>query len=320
MSLIRPRLFPRSSLFRDMDLDMDTWMRRSAGATTASSAVDKLFDSKFDSKFGSKFDLDWFDPFDDLDWKFGSNFFWLNKPKFLTSSLLGGSSALTTTSAATALTNATSTQPKIQNKFRIAIDCSGYNQNSIKISVSEDKSKLSVVGRDKDNVNTNDDDYVYKEFKKTFKLPKNVQLDQMVSFVTSFSQLVIEIPIGEEEVKTIESQTSALKLNADDQHPRILDNKEVVMNLSIPKEIDPSKIKVTVKDGRDVVIQAETVQENQDKFSQTYFYRKCTLPENTDFNSLNCVYENGGLLSLRAPLLNPALGDSKTKIAVEFNK
>lgn len=236
--------------------------------------------------------LDLFDPFDELDRTIARNFRWLNKPDFINFSVA----------------------PKVPQKYRIRVDCRGYSADSLKIDVSDDKQKVIVSGREGQNKDKDGDDYSLKEFKKTYKLPPNAEVDKMASFLASNGQLVIEVPLKIDEQKVRE--------NKEDYFPRIVDKengqKQVEMNLSIPKSIDPSKIKVTCKD-RDVIIQGEDKQEREDGISQMSYYRRTTLPENTDFNSLKCVFDNdNGRLSLKAGL-DMNSNTSARSIPIEFN-
>jgi HSP20 family molecular chaperone IbpA len=222
--------------------------------------------------------LDMFDPFDELDRIMSRNMHWLHRPSDM---LLRFE------------------QPRVPNKYRINVDCQGYRPSSIKIDASEDGSKLVVSGQEgysDEKTHHEDGDYSHRKFKRTFKLPNNLALEKMASFVTASGQLVIEIPFKESAKKRTEEEFL---------FPRILDEENgkqsISMSMPIPQGLDPSKIKVTCKD-RDLIVQAEDKQENQDHYSQTYYYRRCTLPENTDFNSLKCVYDNNNRLSIKAPL------------------
>ena len=77
--------------------------------------------------------------------------------------------------------------------------------------------------------------------------------------------------------------------------PKIVDqngNKLVTMNFTIPENIDPSKVTVSIKD-RDLIFKAEDRVDKPDAFSRFYYYKKATLPETTDFDNLKCNYEKG---------------------------
>jgi HSP20 family molecular chaperone IbpA len=239
--------------------------------------------------------LDLFDPFDELDRAMGRNFMWLNRPSEL---LLGLQ------------------QPRVPNKYRINVDCAGYKPSSIKIDTSDDGRKLVVSGEEGGNANSGDDDFSHRRFRRTFKLPADLATDQLVSFVTSNGHLVIEIPFKE----SAQAAKRAVNDNNDFLLPRIVDEgengkKSVLMNMAIPEGLDPSKIKVTCKD-RDVIVQAEDTKEQgkdgDSSYSQTYYYRRCTLPQNADFNSLKCEFDNGRL-SVKAPL-NPESAQHNSKV------
>jgi HSP20 family molecular chaperone IbpA len=83
----------------------------------------------------------------------------------------------------------------------------------------------------------------------------------------------------------------------------------------VPANIDPSKIQVTCKD-RDVIVQAEEKLEKEDGISQTYYYRRSTLPETTNFDDLKCVLENNQL-SITAPI-DENLRQNKRKIPIQI--
>jgi len=76
--------------------------------------------------------------------------------------------------------------------------------------------------------------------------------------------------------------------------------KEVSLNVFVPENIDPSKVHVSIKD-RDLIIRAEDRVEKPDGFTRFHYYKRSTLPENTDFNTLKCHYEHGKI-TITAPL------------------
>ena len=88
-----------------------------------------------------------------------------------------------------------------------------------------------------------------------------------------------------------------------DLFPKIIDqngNKLVTMNFTIPENIDPSKVAVSIKD-RDLIFKAEDRVDKPDAFSRFYYYKRTILPETTDFDHLKCNYEKGRI-SVQAPL------------------
>jgi len=212
--------------------------------------------------------MDLFDPFDQLDSMLGRNFLWLNKPEFLTQQQ--------------------TQQPKYPQKYRITVDCAGYDPKLIKTEVKG--GKFIVSGREEHKVSG--DDYSTKDFKKTYDLPQHAEFDKFVSFMTPQGNLIVEFPLKE----TAQHPHT-------DLFPKIIDqngNKLVTMNFTIPENIDPSKVTVSIKD-RDLIFKAEDKVDKQDAFSRFYYYKRTTLPETTDFDHLKCNYEKGRI-SVQAPL------------------
>lgn len=208
--------------------------------------------------------LDLFDPFDELDRMIGRNFNWLNKPEFLCQTI-----------------------PKNPNKYRVKLDCTGFSSKSVRTEILNNQ--LIVTGNESNKQQNNNEDYAIKEFRKTFKLPSNTENDKLVSFMTSNGNLVIEIPLKEDE-KT-----------KNDLFPKISDDKtNVCMNLALPDNLDPSKLNVICKD-RQLIIKYQNKKETDDTYSDVYFYKQVLLPENTDFNCLKCTFDQN-TLSISAPL------------------
>lgn len=197
------------------------------------------------------------------------------------------------------------TQPLFPKKFRVTTDVAGFTPKSIKTEVSDDKKRLYVSGREGEPKKTADEDYSVREFRKTFNLPENVDIDQMVSFVTATDKLVVEIPYKEKAI----TENLLPKVEGEGE------NKQVSFDLQLPENIDPSKIKVTCKD-RDLIVQADHKQEKPDSYSQTSFYSRTTLPETTDFKQLKCHFDRHQL-SVTAPV-KPELEARERSIPVEL--
>lgn len=233
--------------------------------------------------------LDVFDPFDVLDQSMCRNLFWINQPTFLRETI--GPIA-----------------PKVPHKYRIKVDCHGYNPKSIKTEISPCGSKLIVTAKEGEVKKSEEEDFSVKEFRRVYKLANNLEIDKMVSFVTGDSHLVVEFPIKD----NLTANSAAENL-----FPMVSEvngEKRVTMNFDMPDNIDPSKIRVTCKD-RDVIVQAEDKVEKSDGVSQFYFYRRCTLPENTDFDVLKCTLENNKMM-IEAPC-NAVPKRSNRTIAIE---
>lgn len=262
-----------------------------------------MFD--YNSWLSPTFDV--FDPFDELDNVLARNFQWLNRPSFLEN-----------------------LAPRFPRKYRVTIDCSGMKPESIKTNV--ENNKLTVTGKEESREESGD--YSIREFKKTYELPENAEADKLASFITAFGQLIIEVPLKEPQ----QVQTGGF-LTSGDLLPKVIDKdggKAVNLKVSVPQNIDPSKLNVvstlllriyktmlsgffkqTVKD-RDVVIKAEDVQDKPDRYSRKYYYRRYTLPENTDFNTMKCKLENNQLFV--EANINPELQKGPRQIQIEMPK
>jgi HSP20 family molecular chaperone IbpA len=214
--------------------------------------------------------LDLFDAFDELDHTMGRNMQWLNKPEFMEPLAL-------------------SMGPRVPQKYRIVVDCPGFQASSIKTEVSGDK--LIVTGFEEDKRET--DDFFIRELKKTYVLPTRCETDKLVSFMTTPGHLVIEIPMREVETH----------MNVD-LFPKIVDTveggKAVTLNFQVPENIHPEKVHIQIKD-RDLIVKAEDKLDSKDSMTKFYYYKRTTLPENTDFDRLECNYDNHKI-SVRAPL------------------
>lgn len=226
--------------------------------------------------------LDLFDPFDELDNTIAKNMQWLNRPEFMP--LMPA-------------------MPRVPQKYRVIVDCVGYKPDSIKTEVVGND--LIVTGRE--DVKHEGGDYSVKEFKKTYKLPANAVKEQLVSFMTSHGELVCEVPLKE----------SQLHMNMD-LLPKIVDapagGKQVTLDFTVPEKIKPEHVHVSIKD-RDLIVKAEEKIEKPDGVSRFYYYKRTTLPENTDFKSLKCSYDNHKI-AISAPL--DLEFKSHKKVPIEF--
>lgn len=232
--------------------------------------------------------LDVFDTFDELDRQMGRNLQWLNKP----------ASLMTTPFK----------HPKVPQKYRINLDCRGYSPKSIKTEVVDGKLNVSGSEGHKNPAG----DFSVREFKKSYVLPEEVDVDHMTTFMTSHGHLIIEIPFKNHGLLS-NTINEAL-------FPKITEGidgtKNVSLKLTLPKNIDPAKMHVTCKD-HDLIIKGEDKFEKPDGFSQTYYYQRTTLPENTDFKLLKCQYDDSHHLSISAPLTGNMIQGNKMQEAIK---
>jgi len=211
--------------------------------------------------------LDMFDPFDSLDHTIGRNMQWINRPDFMMP-----------------------TMPKVPQKYRVTLDCAGFNPKSIKTEWN--KNVLTVSGRESAKCDETGD-FNVKEFKKTYTMPERAECDKMISFMTSDGQLVIEVPLRETE-----------RHQNFDLFPQICDSKDggkcMKMKFTVPENIAPEHIHINVKD-RCLIVKAEEKKVKPDGVSTFHYYKKTTLPENTNWDALKCSYDNHQI-QVSAPL------------------
>jgi len=224
--------------------------------------------------------LDIFDPFDELDNALSRNLMWLSRPDFMRPLM----------------------QPRVPHKYRVTLDVSGYKPSSIKTDINGNKLTVSAREEEKES----NDNFSVREFKKTYELPAEAEMDKLVSFVTRNGKLVIEAPLKQQQLKKNEVSEFLPKVSDD--------GKSISLNFSLPQNIDPSKVSITCKD-RDIIIKAEDKIEKPDSMSSFSFYKRSTLPENTDFDAIKCQLENNKL-AISAPLL-PESKQNYKKIPIE---
>ena len=187
-------------------------------------------------------------------------------------------------------------------KYRLSIDCQGYDAKSIKTEIKD--GKLNVSGAEKSDTNS-------KEFCKTYSLPQDAEPEKMTTSMTPCNQLVVEMPL--------KGKSLAVKDDGS-PFPQIVENekgqKVVSFRLNLPKNIDPANINVKCRE-RELVVKAEEKVEKDNSRSSTTYFQRTTLPENTDLSGIKCVYDNEQL-SITAPVSSDFV-DGKT-VPVEYKK
>ena len=146
-----------------------------------------------------------------------------------------------------------------------------------------------------------------RQFKKCYTLPKNAIAEQMASFMTGDGQLVIEVPLREEG----EANQGLF--------PQIIDaeggGKQVQMKFTVPPNIDPHKLSVSVK-GHDLIFRAEDVVKKPDGVSKFHYFQRTSLPEHTQLDSLRC-FQDTNHVTVTAPLSKDFVGSSYRKVPIE---
>jgi len=265
----------------------------------------RRFNGPFDNFFGTQLDL--FDPWSDFDhFPQSSAFRWINQPVHL---------------------NRRPSQPILppvqQEKCRFQLNVAGFNPDSIKTKVEDNKIVVAAKQEDRDG-----DDYHVRELKKSYALPEYADVNNVVSFVTPNNMLVIEVPVRNPEVEkriVLERQNSAeneSQLNqwgvnrdplfdypgfvASAFAPQIVQGQNGTKQLKMSVKMDeyrPDQIKVSVKD-QQLFISGEREHKDANRQEKSYFYRSCTLPPGTKIDELQS-HLNGGQLEIEAPFVEP---------------
>jgi HSP20 family molecular chaperone IbpA len=172
------------------------------------------------------------------------------------------------------------------------VECPGFVPKKDAIKTDVKNNVLTVSGREEDKQEGGD--FSVREFKKTYKLPENVQHEKMISFMPVEGTLVLEFPLKE----------TTGHLN-EDLMPRIVETsqggKAVTINFGVPKNIEPSKVHVVIKD-RDLIVKADDISKDKYTTSKIHYYKRATLPPNTDFERLQCKWDDNNKISCTAPL------------------
>lgn len=249
------------TIFSRMDVDLfgNPLNRGLMAPSMDMSLRDPVFDVSSRDPFSA---LDLFDPFNEMDRLAGRNLRWLDEPNILPSRLM---------------------QPLVPQKYRITLDCAGFHESSIKTNVKGNK--LEISAQEGNAAAKDSDNYTLRELKRTYELPNYVDANRLVSFMTNRDVLVVEIPFKETALGT-----AALLPNIDEAA------KKVSLDVDIPQNVDPSRIKVTCKDN-DLIVKADYREKNDDGStrSKIHYLRRTTLPENTKFDTLKCEADSGKL-------------------------
>lgn len=137
--------------------------------------------------------LDLFDIFDPLDFsRIANQLDWIERPSWLSE-----------------------LEPRIgqverpkTRKYRIAVDIRGLNKQSVKTTFSDDKKKLIVTAKEGEIKSRDVENYTLRELKRTYKLPSNLELEKLASYMAPSGKLMIEIPFAspQKEEKEAEKQ------------------------------------------------------------------------------------------------------------------
>jgi hypothetical protein len=184
---------------------------------------------------------------------------------------------------------------KMPQKFRILIDCSTCDPRSLKthIKTVNDQKHLIVCEEQKGSKKVKcEPSYACKQFKRTYTLPKQVDTNKMISFVTPNGQFVVEFPLVE--------VPCSLDIDMVPKIEKTAEGRCVSLRVPIPQSIDPSKVTLTVK-GHNVILRFVERFSMEDRVSRVYFYNRCMLPDSADLNRIKCCADKHRLI-ITAPL------------------
>lgn len=181
------------------------------------------------------------------------------------------------------------------SKYRIKVDCRGYKRSSVKVEIDQKNAGyLVVTGKEIDKQTIEEGDYSSKEFRRTFKLPKNVDVSLMKKLADSEGCLILEFPQKDVE-KTY--PVVGKRKNESSQAEATVENeaKKVKFTLDFPEQFDPSYVKV-VRKNQDLTIRVEYLVCKPEGISKLSYYRETTLSQDTDFDALKCTLESNKLI------------------------
>jgi hypothetical protein len=176
-----------------------------------------------------------------------------------------------------------------------------------------------VIGHEEHRISN--DDYYNKGFKRPFYGPASAEIDKFSSFMTTSRHFAVEFPCSYQfyfflfykklnfnliylykKIKETSTQPNSELI------PKMFDmktgsggtGKGIKMKFSLPDNYDPTKGICYIKD-RDFIVKTEDKSQKYDAYIKFYYYKRSSLPENTDFDQLKC-YSEKNIIVLSAPI------------------
>lgn len=183
--------------------------------------------------------------------------------------------------------------------IRYKIELLDYDPKSIKNDILN--GKLIVTGHRKYDID--DDDYTISIFKKSFKLPTNVDLTNLTSKIIN-NYYIIEIPLKtttrtttslKQELQKEEEEEEENDNNDDDNDdynllPRIIKTKDGLIKFKLkcelPKKTDMNKINVKIVDDYLIIKLINNIN----------YAKRIKLPSIVNIDDLRCFFKNDILL------------------------
>jgi len=174
--------------------------------------------------------------------------------------------------------------------YRIIMDCIGYDPNSITTDFIE--GKLIVTGQEK--ILIDNDDYSISIFKKSYKLPRNADVANIVKRIDE-KYFIMEIPLRYDEPE-LEYDLYPLVYKTKDNR------RMMKLRCALPGNTNPDCIKAVCRNN-ELVIKCDDKPSIVDNGLKIYFGKNIALPQFTDVARLRCIYRNDTLF-FEAPI-NP---------------
>lgn len=180
---------------------------------------------------------------------------------------------------------------KLPQKYRIVIDCTGFNPNTLKTCIKcvQDNKHLIIFSDMKKG----------RQFKRSYTLPKEVETKKLTKFVTPNKQFVVEFCYLD--------TPNCLDINLQPKICKVPEGKCVHVNVPIPEFVDPAKVLLHVK-GRELIVRhEERLIPYGDSCCRVMYHNRVKLPENTNVNAIKAKSDKHKLTIL-APVGNVTKG------------
>jgi len=185
---------------------------------------------------------------------------------------------------------------EMPQKYRIAIDCVGFNQQNIRTCVKNINGVYHLIvsccssSKQSQGVRC---ETMSTEFRRSYTLPRCCNIKNMVKYMCN-GVFVIEFPLLEQPVlvKCAKLKPTVVKCQG---------QKMVSLRVPISEAVNRANLQCFVKD-RDLILRFE-YKIQPDTVSRVYCYTKIALPSQTNLNQLKCKLNKKRLLTVCAPLL-----------------
>jgi hypothetical protein len=203
----------------------------------------------------------------------------------------------------------TTVSKEMPQKYRIAIDCCGFNQQNIRTCVKPINGVYHLIvnccssGKQSRGVGM-----VSTEFRRSYTLPRSCDIKKMVKYMCN-GVFVIEFPLLEQPVlvKCAKLKPTVVKCQG---------QKMVTLRVPIPEIVNRANLQAFVKD-RDLILRFE-YKIQPDTVSRVFCYTKVPLPANCSLNQLKCKLNKKRLLTVCAPVLTTTLPRGQKPTMAKF--